>query len=247
MRLFVWFLLILAGFVASNGTVLAASADNQPCLKAIDAAEKRQKTPARLMRAIGVVESGRLDAKGGVQPWPWTINAGGEGHFFDSKAEAIAAVRALQARGVKSIDVGCMQVNLMHHPDAFASLDEAFDPDINAGYAGRFLSALFRAMGSWPLATAAYHSQTEQIGTDYARKVMAVWGQPMLLPPASPQRLDTGFLAPEQQYRAFAPQQMIFGAFADPASLPPSWRGYGGLPAEPEPGRGARRTRAAQR
>ncbi len=231
MRLFVWFFLALLGLGAWHAMALAADGDGQLCLQAIAAAEKRHATPAKLMRAIGVVESGRVDGRDGVRPWPWTINALGEGRFFESKAEAIAAVQALQARGVRSIDVGCMQVNLMHHPTAFASLDEAFDPVANAQYAGRFLAALARELGTWPLATAAYHSQTEQLGTDYARKVMAVWGQPMLIPPAGPTRIDTSFLRPEQQYRAFAPQQMMFGAFADPATLPPSWRGYGGLPA----------------
>ena len=98
-----------------------------------------------------------------MQPWPWTINAEGTGRFFESKAEAIAAVEALQARGVRSIDVGCMQVNLMHHPHAFASLDEAFDPQANAAYGARFLSALHHDLGAWPAATAAYHSQTEKL------------------------------------------------------------------------------------
>ena len=38
-----------------------------------------------------------------------------------SKADAIRAVQALQSRGViASIDVGCMQVNLVHHRQAFA-------------------------------------------------------------------------------------------------------------------------------
>ena len=88
--------------------------------------------PDRLMQAIGLVESGRRDPKAaGVRPWPWTINAENVGSFYDTKEQAIAAVQALQARGVRSIDVGCMQVNLMHHADAFASLEEAFDPRAN--------------------------------------------------------------------------------------------------------------------
>ena len=45
-----------------------------------------------------------------------------------TRQQAVAAVQALQARGVRSIDVGCLQVNLMYHPIAFASLDDAFDP-----------------------------------------------------------------------------------------------------------------------
>ena len=74
--------------------------------------------PPQLLAAIGRVESGRRDPVTGVWgAWPWTINAEGSGSYFDTKAEAIQAVQALQARGVRSIDVGCMQVNLMHHPD----------------------------------------------------------------------------------------------------------------------------------
>ena len=79
-----------------------------------------------------------------VHPWPWTINAEGQGLFYDTKAQAVAAVRALQARGVRSIDVGCMQVNLMHHPDAFPTLEQAFDPQTNAAYAGAVPEAAVR-------------------------------------------------------------------------------------------------------
>jgi len=82
--------------------------------------------------------------------------AGAVAHLPPRLLGAIATVRALQASGVRSIDVGCMQVNLMYHPSAFASLDEAFDPGANAQYAARFLNALYRASGSWVQATAAY-------------------------------------------------------------------------------------------
>ena len=220
----------------------AVDSPPQPCLQAIGAAERAQHTPERLMRAIGLVESGRPDPRTGVvEPWPWTINAEGIGHFFDSKAEAIQAVEALQARGVRSIDVGCMQVNLMHHPTAFASLDEAFDPQANAAYAARFLRALFREFLTWPRATAAYHSQTADLGNDYARKVMAVWGHPfipfMLMPSDQAKYFTQSYLAAfatnGERYRAFAPQGMLFGAFADRASLPASLRGFGGIPATP--------------
>ena len=149
------------------------------CRSAILQAERAGAIPDRLMDAIAVVESGRRDpVSGAVYPWPWTINAEGTGHWYESKAEAIAAVKALQARGVNSIDVGCMQVNLMHHPDAFASLDIAFEPLANATYAARFLRELYNQTYAWPLAAAAYHSFTPDIGADYARKVLAAWGVP---------------------------------------------------------------------
>jgi hypothetical protein len=239
MRLFLPSLAFLAVWLVIIPPAPAEPPPGQLCRGAIDAAERAQRTPDHLLLAIAKVESGRVDPRSGaVQPWPWTINAQGVGRFFDTKAEAIAAVEELQARGVRSIDVGCMQVNLMHHPNAFASLDEAFEPRANAWYAARFLNALYRGSGSWTQAAAAYHSQTEAIGADYARKVMAVWGRPMDRPlPAAPEPPTKAFAAlsiPEEQYRAFAPQNALFGAFVSPAGLPASWRGFAGLPAAEE-------------
>ena len=63
----------------------------------------------------------------------------------------------------------------MHHPDAFASLDQAFDPAANAAYAARFLRQLYGQAGAWPKAVAAYHSATPALAVPYAQKVMAVW------------------------------------------------------------------------
>lgn len=126
------------------------------------------------MAAIGRIESGRRDADGTVNPWPWSINVEGIDHVYETKAEVMAAVADFQASGVRSIDVGCMQVNLMYHPDAFTSLDQAFDPAANAAYAARFLTELYKQTGAWEQATAWYHSATPGVGADYQRKVYAV-------------------------------------------------------------------------
>ena len=75
-----------------------------------------------------------------------------------------------------------MQVNLMHHPDAFTSLDQAFDPVANATFAVRFLSTLYRSRGSWPKAIASYHSDTPQIAGDYQRRVLVTWQQHVATP-----------------------------------------------------------------
>jgi hypothetical protein len=173
-------LLAQSGMLAQSGLPLSGLARSVPlspaleCRQAIAAAERAGNIPTPLMAAIARIESGRPDAQGVVNPWPWTINAEGEGHYYASKAAAIAAARAMQARGIRSMDVGCMQVNLMHHPDAFASLDQAFDPMANAVYAAHFLNQLFAQTGDWAKATAAYHSWTPGIGDDYERKVAMV-------------------------------------------------------------------------
>ena len=146
------------------------------CRAAIARAEQDAQIPAGLLQAIGRVESGRRNPETGVAgPWPWTINAEGRGHFFPTREAAIAAVRELQGRGVRIIDVGCMQVNLHHHPRAFASLDEAFDPVSNARYAAHFLTQLQAARTDWITAAGNYHSQTPELAQAYRARVQAAW------------------------------------------------------------------------
>ena len=146
------------------------------CESAIAAAERAAGTAPGLLGAIGLVESGRRDPRTGQRrPWPWTVTAEGVGTYYASKAEAIAAVQALQTRGVTSIDVGCMQVNLQYHPSAFRSLDEAFEPGPNSAYAARFLNSLFARLRDWPAAAAAYHSLTPAPNAAYAKLIAAVW------------------------------------------------------------------------
>ena len=148
------------------------------CRGAIAATESATRIPDAFLSAIGRVESGRTVSNGLTAPWPWTVNAAGQGHFYASKAEAVAAVRQFQANGIKSLDVGCLQVNIMYHPDAFASPDQAFDPATNVAYAARMLISLHAQLGSWPKAAAAYHSQTPALGQAYQEKVLAAWAEP---------------------------------------------------------------------
>ena len=90
------------------------------------------------------------------------------------------AAAALQARGVASVDVGCMQVNLLAHPGAFRSMNEAFEPAANALYAARFLTSLYARLGNWPAAAAGYHSLTPALGAKYGQLIAAVWsGAPL--------------------------------------------------------------------
>ena len=159
------------------GKVAAAPSPGAQCAAAIEAAQRATAIPDGWLASIGQVESGRPDpASKRWLPWPWTIDVGGQGSFFNSAAEAIAAVRALQAQGVRSIDVGCVQINLAQHPDAFQTLDQAFDPVANAAYGARFLTHLYASAHDWIRAAALYHSATPALAEDYARKVLAVRG-----------------------------------------------------------------------
>lgn len=176
----------LSSLARAEPIPVPAIAQGMLCRAAIGSAERANGIPAALLGAIGRVESGRRDpVTGAWHPWPWTVDAEGQGSFYNSKAQAIAAVRAMQARGVQSIDVGCMQVNLMHHPNAFSSLDLAFEPQVNAAYAARFLKELYGQTGDWSKAAALYHSATPELGADYQRKVLAVWPEEQRLASAA--------------------------------------------------------------
>jgi hypothetical protein len=183
----IWPLLVLLAIAPSG----ASAGDWGACRDAVEAAEREAALPPGLLHAIARTESGRRDpATGRIEPWPWALNAAGMGMHAPSRAEAIATVAALQARGIRSIDVGCLQVSLLHHPGAFASIDEAFEPAANARYAARFLRELQgRAGGEWSQAVAWYHSATPERGEAYRLRVMASFGNGLAALPAAAPRL----------------------------------------------------------
>ena len=146
------------------------------CSAALQQAEQRYQLPHALLASIAKVESGRpITSLADVRPWPWTIDADGTGLFIDSKAAAVAWVKAQSVRH-SFIDVGCMQVDLHYHPNAFASLDQAFDPVANADYAARLLVELYRgeAGGSWDVAVGLYHSHTSLLAAEYRNHVALI-------------------------------------------------------------------------
>jgi hypothetical protein len=146
--------------------------------------ERAHTIPSQLLHAIALTESGRWHGnkqavgqgpKGALKPWPWSINVEGKPYIFKTKEEAVQAVKRFRTKGVRSIDIGCMQVNLHHHPHAFSSIEQAFDPGYNVRYAAKFLLDNYQRKGNWRQAIGAYHSSTEHLGRDYTKRVMNMW------------------------------------------------------------------------
>lgn len=166
----------LMGWLVLAAPVRAESDPYAICAAHVARAETNAGIPKGLLGAIAAVESGRWDKERRANiAWPWTVTSGPNGQFFASKAEAIAEVRRMKALGIRNIDVGCMQVNLHHHAEAFDSLDEAFDPATNVAYAARFLRSLYDAHQDWMTAASHYHSATPELGARYRSKVLAAW------------------------------------------------------------------------
>jgi tetratricopeptide (TPR) repeat protein len=170
------FALLMASVIAPPA--FAQSRDREPpsCLTEIDKAEHRYDLPPGMLISIALVESGRRDAMTNMTtPWAWATQAQGAGHFYDSLDDAMRDVAKLLAADVGLVDVGCMQVDLYHHPHAFPTLRAAFDPETNVDYAARYLVALYRQHGSWPAAIAAYHAGDPADGGDYVARVLYYW------------------------------------------------------------------------
>ena len=181
MRILTWslaFSLLALQTTVSNAASVIANAPQhaETCGKAVMDAEREYRLPKRLLTAVSLTESGHWHkGKQEMIAWPWTVYAEGRGRYLPSKAAAIQEVKALKAKGVKNIDVGCMQVNLYYHPDAFEDLDAALDPKQNTQYAAKLLKSLREESRSWNIAIAHYHSRTQKYNIPYRQKVLKIW------------------------------------------------------------------------
>lgn len=167
------FTLISAAVAAAGAQGTArAVAYGQMCDQAAIRAAQNSDVPLEILMAISRVETGRSEL-GVVTPWPWAINQEGQGSWFDDEQQAIDHANELLAQGVENFDVGCFQINLHWHGENFGSIEDAFDPDTNAGYAAKVLTELLQSEGSWAKAVAAYHSRTPDLAQAYLVKVDA--------------------------------------------------------------------------
>ncbi|MBY0511328.1 MAG: transglycosylase SLT domain-containing protein [Rhodospirillaceae bacterium] len=163
---------VAAPAFAQNGDI----APESQCLRFLQSYERSMRIPQGLLTAISYVESGRrFGANNQVIAWPWTINVNGQGRFFETKEEAVAETRKLLDQGQRSIDVGCMQVNLRYHPNAFRTIEDAFEPATNIAYGAQFLNSLHDLQGSWTKAIERYHSSDDGRREEYREKVLAFW------------------------------------------------------------------------
>ena len=141
----------------SAKATLSAGAATGICIREILAAQERHGIPNNLLLAIGLQEAGTR-RNGHFTVWPFAVNAAGEGRLFDTRAAALAWIADRRHAGIASIDVGCMQINMRWHPEAFENAAEGFDARVNVDYAARFLKRLHARTGDWLTAAGSYHS-----------------------------------------------------------------------------------------
>ncbi|MEM7497701.1 MAG: hypothetical protein AAF371_06880 [Pseudomonadota bacterium] len=194
-------LLALSAFLGS--AVLPSGwvhADAALCVAAGRAAAAETGVPSDLMAAIALAETGRRQA-GGLEPWPWAINAGGKGTWHSGRTAALAAAAEHLASGRRNFDLGCFQINHRWHGDHFTSLEDMIEPTTNAAYAARFLTELHRETGDWMIAAGLYHSRTPLLAARYRHRVARLMRRSPLQLAAKPsaigRRDDSALAEPE--------------------------------------------------
>lgn len=177
-KFFIIFCLFILSFANKAQAINLENSDmkfSNQCILAIKKQEKEKSIPHNLLYSIALFESGTYnsDAKK-IAPWPWSVNISGKGYKFKTKIEAVKFVKDSIKNGHQSIDVGCMQVNLKYHPNAFKTIEQAFDPYLNVKYASQFLIEKFSQEGSWHKAVANYHSANPTLGSKYKNSVLNI-------------------------------------------------------------------------
>lgn len=147
--------------------------DSSLCYIAAQQASRDYGVDADLLHSISAVETGRWnDLQKRYVAWPWTVNVNGKGYFYASKEEALAAIKSFQEKGISSMDIGCMQINVKYHGDNFANVEDIIDPIKNVKYGAKFLRTLYSRNGkNWELAAKKYHSANPERGSAYAKRL----------------------------------------------------------------------------
>lgn len=136
------------------------------CKELISHFEKMYNIPEKLLLAIATVESKKS---------PWAVNAQKKSRFFSTKEAAVQHIQKLKEKGVKNINIGCMQINLQSHGRKFNNIGDILTPYNNIAYAAKLMKMLHAHYGSWEEAVKYYHSSSTAYHTTYMHKVYSAW------------------------------------------------------------------------
>lgn len=147
-----------AASARGESSAAAAGAARKPrppgiCERELARAAEKYEIPLQILYAVALTESG---TGSGLQPLMLHIE--GKDHIPATLPEALRLFHEANGRGVKLIDIGCMQVNWYWHRHEFNSLEEIFDPRLNVEQGARFLKVLRKRHGSWTMAAARYNA-----------------------------------------------------------------------------------------
>ncbi len=114
--------------------------------------------PASVLYAVALTESGKTIQTGIFRPWPWTLNVAGQPKRFKTFQAACAEIQHQLRHGVRSIDIGLMQLNWRWHRQRLKQPCQALQPYTNLHHGAALLKAAFATKHSWLDAAGYYHS-----------------------------------------------------------------------------------------
>ena len=148
-----WRRIIVAALFICSAAAEGRADQTRPCEREMARAAELHGIPLGILYAVGLTETGRRGAL-----HPYALGAEGQTVFARNTGDAITSFEAMRRKGIKLIDLGCMQINHHFHGDKFDSVRAMFDPAKNVDYAARFLKALKAREGSWTMAVARYNA-----------------------------------------------------------------------------------------
>lgn len=148
-------LLAVSSLISLGGFAGSANAQATSCPQLIADTEVRRQIPRGLLMAIAITESGV-----GGAPNPYAMNIAGRSYHARDFNDMANVINRNWQNGVRSIDVGCMQVNLRYHGHHFQHLTDLLNPTTNVEYGASYLIRLAADKGSWREGVMDYHNKS---------------------------------------------------------------------------------------
>lgn len=184
---------LMCAMAAVPGVVQAAPV--VLCEEAAQFAAEQTGVPLSILQAVTLAETGQTKFdRNKFAPWPWAVQSGAKGNWFPDSRSAIAFTRQLTAQGISNIDIGCFQLNLRWHAEAFENLEDMFSPKNNALYAAAFLQRLYQQTGDWRAAVGRYHSRDDERAESYLQRLETIFETYLADSPPGPAQMRSAAL-----------------------------------------------------
>jgi soluble lytic murein transglycosylase-like protein len=129
-----------------------------------------------ILYAVALVESARINDRLAA-PWPWALNRQGRPIIPSSRLEARGILNEALSKGIRSIDVGLMQVNVRWNGHRVHRPDDLLDPETNIRVGADVLTeAMDSAPGDLALGIGRYHTgwRNDADAYRYGQRVLAI-------------------------------------------------------------------------
>lgn len=147
---------LLFFILTAVGQIISVKAETVP--SAYQRIAMEYNVPSTILYGIAYAESGKTIKPGVYKPWPWTLNVAGVPRRYPTRRSAYKGLMSFLQKGIKSIDIGIMQVNWRYHHKKLGTPWQALDPFNNTRTGARILQNEYKIVGEWKKAIGRYHS-----------------------------------------------------------------------------------------